>query len=89
MSGPEDFGGERLRALVERIENMEEEIAARKEDLKEIFSEAKGDGFDVKILKEVIRLRKKDEDERDEHQSLLETYMQALDTAVAPIAKAA
>ena len=89
MSGPEDFGGERLRGLVERIERMEEEIAARKEDLKEIFSEAKGDGFDVKILKEVVRLRKQDQDERDEHQSLLDTYMQALSTAATPVAKAA
>ena len=89
MSGPEAFGGERLRALVERIETMEEEIAARKEDLKDIFAEAKNDGFDVKILKEVIRLRKQDRDERDEHQSLLETYMQALDTTAAPLPKAA
>ena len=83
MSGPEDFGGERLRALVERIENMEEEIAARKEDLKEIFSEAKGDGFDVKILKEIIKLRKQDQDERDERESLLDLYMRAMETAPA------
>ena len=89
MSGPEDFGGERLRALVERIERMEEEIAARKEDMKELFAEAKGDGFDVKILKEVVRLRKQDADERDEHQSLLETYMAALNTAAPAVAKAA
>ena len=89
MSGPADFGGERLRSFVERIEHVEEEIAALTEGKKEIFAEAKGDGFDVKILKEVVRLRKQDEEQRDEHQSLLETYMQALATAPAPVAKAA
>lgn len=89
MSGPADFGGDRLRAFVERIENIEEEIAALAEGKKEIFAEAKGDGFDVKILKEVVRLRKQDEEERDEHQSLLDTYMQALANAPAAVAKAA
>ena len=89
MSGPGGVAGDRLRAFVERIERLEEEIKQLSDDKKDVYAEAKGDGFDVKILKEVIRLRKKDQDERDEHQSLLETYMQALDTAAAPMPKAA
>jgi len=48
---------------------------------KEVFAEAKGEGFDVKVLKEIIRLRKQDQDERDEHETLLDVYMRAMDTA--------
>ena len=54
-----------------------------------MFAEAKGEGFDVKVLKEVIRLRKLDRDERDERESLLDVYMHALSTASAPLAEAA
>ena len=56
---------------------------------KEIFAEAKGDGFDVKVLKEIIRLRKQDKDERDEHESLLDLYLRAMETPDAERAKAA
>lgn len=89
MSGPGGIAGERLLSFVERIENLEEEIKALTEAKKEVFAEAKGEGFDIKILKEIIRLRKQDQDERDERDSLLDLYMQAIDTAAAPIAKAA
>jgi uncharacterized protein (UPF0335 family) len=58
------------------------------EDKKEIFAEAKGEGFDVKILKEVLRIRKQDQEERQEHESLLEVYLHALEEAP-PIKKAA
>jgi uncharacterized protein (UPF0335 family) len=81
MSGPGGVAGNQLRAFVERIEHIEEEIKALGEDKKEIFDEAKNEGYDVKILKEVIRLRKQDQKERDEHESLLETYMHAIETA--------
>ena len=54
------IAGDRIRAFVERIEHIEEEIKALNEGKKEIFAEAKGDGFDVKVLKEIIRLRKQD-----------------------------
>jgi uncharacterized protein (UPF0335 family) len=81
MSEPGGVAGDQLRAFIERIENIEEEIRSLTEDKKEIFAEAKGEGFDVKILKEVIRIRKQDEEERQEHESLLETYLHALEEA--------
>jgi uncharacterized protein (UPF0335 family) len=81
MSGPGGVAGNQLRAFVERIERVEEEIKALNEDKKSIFDEAKGEGYDVKILKEVIRLRKQDRRERDEHDSLLEVYLHAIETA--------
>ena len=81
MSGPGGVAGDQLRAFVERIERIEEEIKGLNEDKKEIFDEAKGEGYDVKILKEVIRLRKQDQKERDERDSLLDTYLHAIETA--------
>lgn len=88
MSKPGGVAGDQLRAFVERIENIEEEIKSLTEDKKEIFAEAKGEGFDVKILKEVIRIRKQDQDQRQEHESLLEVYLHALEDAE-PTKKAA
>ena len=78
MSGPGDVAGDQLRTIVERIENIEEEIKELTEAKKEVYLEAKGNGFDVKILREVIRLRKQDQKERDEQESLLDAYMQAI-----------
>jgi uncharacterized protein (UPF0335 family) len=88
MSGPGGVAGDRLRAFVERIERLEEEIKQLSDDKKDVYAEAKGDGFDVKILKEVIRLRKQDKNERDERDSLLDVYLHAIETA-APLAEAA
>ena len=88
MSGPDGVAGQRLRAFVERIEQVEEEIKGLTEAKKEIFDEAKGEGYDVKILKEVIRLRKQDRTERDERDMLLDTYLHAIETA-APLLEAA
>lgn len=73
------IAGDRIRSIVERIEQVDEEIKALMEAKKEIFAEAKGEGLDVKILKEIIRLRKQDQDERDEHETLLDVYMRAMD----------
>ena len=87
MSGPGGVAGDRLRAFVERIERLEEEIKQLSDDKKDVYAEAKGDGFDVKILKEVIRLRKQDKNERDERDSLLDVYLHAIETA--PLAEAA
>jgi uncharacterized protein (UPF0335 family) len=81
MVGPEGVAGNQLRAFVERIEHIDEEIKALNEGKKEIFDEAKGEGYDVKILKEVIRLRKQDKKDRDEHESLLDLYLHAIETA--------
>jgi uncharacterized protein (UPF0335 family) len=81
MSGLGGVAGNQLRAFLERIEQIEEEIKALNESRKDTFDEAKNEGYDVKILKEVIRLRKQDKSERDERESLLETYLHAIDTA--------
>jgi uncharacterized protein (UPF0335 family) len=83
MSGPGGVAGDQLRAFVERIERLEEEIKGLMDDKKDIFAEAKGEGYDVKILKEVIRIRKQDQEERQEHESLLEVYLHALGSAPA------
>jgi uncharacterized protein (UPF0335 family) len=90
MSDTVGIAGDRIRSFVERIEQIENELKDLNEAKKEVFSEAKGEGFDVKILKEIIKLRKQDQDERDEHDSLLDVYMRAMDQADAtPTAKAA
>jgi uncharacterized protein (UPF0335 family) len=81
MSRAGGIAGDQLRAIVERIERIEEDIKALNEDKKEVYAEAKGNGFDVKILREVIRLRKQDKDERDEQETLLEVYLHAIETA--------
>ena len=77
MSGPGEVAGDQLRAIVERIEHIEEEIKELTEGKKEIYFEAKGNGFDIKILREVIRFRKQDQKEREEQESLLDVYLQA------------
>ena len=88
MSGSVGIAGDRLRSFVERIERLEEEIKGLSEDKKDIYTEAKGEGFDVKILREVVKLRKQDKAERDERDSLLDVYLHAVETA-SPMAKAA
>jgi uncharacterized protein (UPF0335 family) len=72
--------GGRIRSFVERIENLDTELQELNESKKEVFAEAKGEGFDVKILKEIIKLRKQDKDERDERDTLLDMYMRAMET---------
>jgi uncharacterized protein (UPF0335 family) len=67
-----------LRAIVERIERLEEEKKAVADQIKEVFAEAKGNGFDVKTIRKIISLRKKDPDERSEEDAMLELYMHAL-----------
>jgi uncharacterized protein (UPF0335 family) len=69
---------EQLKSLVERIENIETEIQERRSDQRDIYTEAKSNGFDVKALRTIIRLRKQDPNDRAEMEALLETYMQAL-----------
>ena len=74
--------GGKIRAFVERIENLDTEIQELNEQKKELFAEAKGDGFDVKILKEIVKLRKQDEEERDERESMLDLYVRATEQSV-------
>ncbi len=89
MSDSLDVTGERIRTIVERIEHIEEEIKALNEGKKEIFAEAKGEGYDVKVIKEIIRLRKQDKDERDEHETLLDLYLRAMESSEPEQSKAA
>ena len=72
--------GGRIRSFVERIEHLDTELQESTELKKEVFAEAKAEGFDVKILKEIIKLRKQDKDERDEHETLLDLYLRAMET---------
>lgn len=70
--------GNQLRGIVERIEKLEEEKSAIGGDIRDVFSEAKGNGYDVKAIRQIIKLRKKDVSERQEEEAVLETYMNAL-----------
>jgi uncharacterized protein (UPF0335 family) len=74
----ESVAADHLRSFVERIERIEEEIAGLNGDKRDIYSEAKGNGFDSKILKKVVALRRKDYAERQEEDAILEMYLQAL-----------
>jgi uncharacterized protein (UPF0335 family) len=69
---------DQLKAFVERIERLEEEKKAIADDIRDVYAEAKGNGYDVKALRTIIRLRKQDKNERAEHEAILETYMHAL-----------
>ncbi len=72
------FAKDQLKAFVERIERLEEEKKATSDDIRDVYAEAKGNGFDIKALRSIVRLRKLDTDERREQQEVLETYMHAL-----------
>ncbi len=72
---------ERLRSFIERIERLEEEKAALAADIREVYAEAKSTGFDVKTMRQVIRLRKLDRNDRQEQEHLLELYKQAIGLA--------
>jgi uncharacterized protein (UPF0335 family) len=76
-----DGGGiaaQRLRSLIERIERLEQEKAALAADIREVYAEAKGDGFDVKTMRQIVRLRKLDSSDRAEQEALLDLYKAAL-----------
>ena len=68
----------RLRTVIERLERLEEDKAALMADMKEVFAEAKGEGYDVKILRKVIRIRKQDKAKRQEEDAILDLYLSAL-----------
>jgi uncharacterized protein (UPF0335 family) len=72
------FAKDQLKAFIERIERLEEEKKAISDDIRDVYAEAKGNGFDVKALRTIVRLRKQDVDERKEQETILETYMHAL-----------
>lgn len=72
------FGKDQLKAFIERVERLEEEKRAIADDIRDVYAEAKGSGFDVKALRTIVRMRKQDADERKEQEAILETYMHAL-----------
>src|SRR3954463_13254515 len=72
------FAKDQLKAFVERIERLEEEKKTISDDIRDVYAESKGNGFDVKALRAVIRLRKQDAQERQEHELILDTYLNAL-----------
>jgi uncharacterized protein (UPF0335 family) len=72
------FARAQLKALVERIERLEEEKKAIADDIRDVYGEAKGNGYDVKVLRQVVRMRKQDKGERAEQEAILQTYLDAL-----------
>ena len=72
------FAAGQLKSLVERIEKLEEEKAALGADIKEVYAEAKGQGFDTKIIRQIVRLRKLDAAERQEQEAIIDLYLSAL-----------
>ncbi|MEM9616920.1 MAG: DUF2312 domain-containing protein [Pseudomonadota bacterium] len=78
VEGATTVAADRLRSFIERVERLEEEKAAILNDVKEIYAEAKGEGYDVKILRQVVRIRKMDRAERQEQEAILDLYLSAL-----------
>ena len=72
------FAKDQLRSIIERIERLEEEKKAIADDIRDVYAESKGNGYDVKALRAIVRMRKQDPNERLEEETILETYMQAL-----------
>ncbi len=73
------FAKDQLKAIIERIEHLEEEKKAISDDIRDVYAEAKGNGYDVKALRTVVRLRKQDKTEREEQEAIQETYLHALE----------
>ena len=72
------IAGDRLRSFIERIERLEEEKRTLSADIKEVYAEAKGTGFDAKTMRQIIRIRRMDKDDLDEQETLLDIYKRAL-----------
>ena len=77
-AGHNSVAADQLRTIVERIENLEGEKATISEDIKQVYSEAKGNGFDAKAIRKIVALRRMDEDKRKEAQAMLDMYAHAL-----------
>ena len=78
MNDVAGIAGDRLRSFIERVERLEEEKSTLSEDIKEVYSEAKGTGFDIKIMRQIIRLRKMEAGDRSEMEEILDVYKRAL-----------
>ena len=77
-TGTEAVNAGHLRAFIERIERLEEEKKALSDDIKDVYAEAKGNGFDVKIIRKIVSIRKQDRDKRREEEEVLDLYLAAL-----------
>ena len=77
-TGTEEVNAGHLRAFIERIERLEEEKKALADDIKDVYAEAKGNGFDVKIMRKIVSIRKQDREKRREEEEILDLYMAAL-----------
>jgi uncharacterized protein (UPF0335 family) len=75
------FAKDQLKAFIERVERLEEEKKTISDDIRDVYAEAKGNGYDVKALRTIVRLRKMDSDERKEQETILDTYLVALGMA--------
>lgn len=78
VTGAEAVNAGHLRAFIERIERLEEEKKALADDIKDVYAEAKGNGFDVKIIRKIVSIRKQDRDKRREEEEILDLYLAAL-----------
>lgn len=78
MTDTQGISGERLRSIIQRIEKLEEDKAAVSEDIREVYSEAKGTGFEVKIIRQIVKLRRLAEQERREQSEILDLYLSAI-----------
>lgn len=76
-----NVSADQLRGIIERVERLEEEKSAIGADIRDVFAEAKGNGFDTKAIRSIIKLRKLDANERDEQETILDTYLRALGMA--------
>ena len=78
LTGTEEINSGHLRAFIERIERLNEEKKALSEDIKEVYAEAKGNGFDPKIIRKIVSIRGQDPDKRTEEETLIDLYLAAL-----------
>ena len=78
LEGAAGFAKEQLKSFIERIERLEEEKKTVADDIKDVFAEAKGTGFDTKALRAILKIRKEDADQRAEHEAIVDLYLQAL-----------
>lgn len=77
-TGDDPIQGDQLKSIVQRIERLEEEKKTIADDIRQVYAEAKGNGYDVKILRKVVALRRRDLDERREEEAILDLYLQAV-----------
>lgn len=80
-TGGSGVARDRLKSFIERVERLEEEKKAITDDMKEVFAEAKGEGFDIKVIRMIIKIRKQDSNERAEQEAILDLYLHALGMA--------